>query len=132
MEIVNVIHKMADKLRSLIRDRGAAGRLEVAELEAEPDHAEQEAEHEAPEGAGLVGSCPEYSQEEHGCDLWGQEVGYGLLRRSGIFVKHCTITHLNVDKQLGGIKVLNNGNPSDADSHQEDDKGSAHHEELGL
>ena len=71
MEVVNVIHKMPDKVRSLIRDRGAAGRLEVAELKAEPDHAEKESEHKAPEGTGLVGSRPEHSQEEHGCDLWG-------------------------------------------------------------
>ena len=41
-------------------------------------------------------------------------------------------TDLNVDEQLRRIKVLNNGDPSDADSHQKDNKGSPHHKELCL
>ena len=41
-------------------------------------------------------------------------------------------TDLNVDEQLRGIKVLNNGDPSDADSNKKDDKGPPNHEELGL
>ena len=133
MEIVNVIHKMPDKVRSLIRDGGAAGRLEVAELEAESDHAEEEPEHEAPEGAGLVCPRPEHSQEEHGCDLWRQEIGDGLFKTLCKFLETLmSNTDLNVDEQLRGIKVLNNGDPSDADSNQKDDKGPPHHEELSL
>ena len=79
MEVMDVVHEVSNEGGSGVRDRGAARRLEVAELEAEPDEAEDEAEHESPEGALLVGPLPEHAEQEHRGHLGGQDVGDGLV-----------------------------------------------------
>ena len=79
VEVMDVVHEVSNEGGSGVRDRGAARRLEVAELEAEPDEAEDEAEHESPEGALLVGPLPEHAEQEHSGHLGGQDVGDGLV-----------------------------------------------------
>ena len=79
VEVVDVVHEVSDEGGSGVRDRRAARGLEVAELEAEPDEAEDEAEHEPPEGALLIGPLPEHAEQEHSGHLRGQDVGDGLV-----------------------------------------------------
>ena len=57
----------------------AARRLLEAELEAEADEPDGEADHEAPEGAELVAPRPEDGEEEDGADGRSQVAGHGLL-----------------------------------------------------
>ena len=49
-----------------------------AELEAEADEPDGEADHEAPEGAELVAPRPEDGEEEDGADGRSQVAGHGL------------------------------------------------------
>merc|ERR1712155_54447 len=78
---VEVVHLAHDLLPPLRRRRGlvvaARGRRD-RELEAEPDEADHQPEHEAPEGAGFVGTRPEDGEQVDRAYGRGEVRGDGL------------------------------------------------------
>ncbi len=81
-----------------------------------PRHSDDQADHEAPECAGLVAPGPEDGEQVDGADGRRQVAGDGL----------------DVGEELRALRRIDDGDPDDGDHHQHHHEGAPGEQELGL